>query len=241
MPMHDWSKVSLGEFHDFHAAWLAELRRALMSGVLPDGYYAAVEQHVMGFIPDVLSFREAAGDLGATSGGGTMLLEAPSVPTVQTGVPPYFRQSQLVTVRQADRDQLVAVVEVISPSNKNSRVGIDAFLRKTGSLLGRGVHLVVLDTLRPGRFDPQGMHGAIWQELTSEPIETPGKPLTVASYEAAGQVRAFVQALAAGDGIDDTPLFLEENGCVMLPAEATYMAAFGLLNRRLRHALTAPT
>ena len=237
MPMHDWSKATKGEFHDFHAAWLAEIRRALMSGLLPEGYYAAVEQHVMGFIPDVLTFRESPDDHGSSPSGVTMLLEAPAAPTVETGVPPYYRQSELVTVRQADRDQLVAVVKVISPSNKNSRVGIEGFLRKTGSLLGRGVHLVVLDSLRPGRFDPQGIHGAIWQELTSEPIETPAKPLTVASYEAAGQVRAFVQALAAGDVINDTPLFLEENGCVMLPTESSYMAAFTLLNRRLRRTL----
>ena len=239
MPMHDWSKVTPGEFHDFHAAWLAEIRRVLMTGLLPEGYYAAVEQHVMGFIPDVLSFREVPEERGTTSGGAA-LLEAPALPTVQTGVPPYYRQNRLVTVRREEQDELVAVVEVVSPSNKKSRVGIDGFLRKTGSLLGRGIHLVVLDTVRPGRFDPQGIHGAIWQELTGEPCETPDKPLTVASYEAADQVRAYVQALAAGDVIADTPLFLEENGCVMLPAEVTYMTAFALLNRRLRRTLEAP-
>ena len=239
MPMHDWSNVTKGQFHDFHAAWLAEIRRVLMSGLLPEGYYASVEQHVMGFIPDVLSFRESPDDFNATSASATTLLQAPVAPTVQTGVPPYYRQNELVTVRQSDGDQLVAVVEVVSPNNKNSRVGIEGFLRKTASLLGRGIHLVILDTIRPGRFDPQGMHGAIRQELTSEPIQTSDKPLTVASYEAAGQVRAFVQALAAGDVMGDTPLFLEEDCCVMLPTESSYMAAFTLLNRRLRRVLEA--
>ena len=35
MPVQDWSRIFDRAFHDFHLAWIAELRNALNSGVLP--------------------------------------------------------------------------------------------------------------------------------------------------------------------------------------------------------------
>jgi hypothetical protein len=43
MPIHDWSKVQSGNFHDFHQDWTIEIRRTLNSGLLPPGYSAVVE------------------------------------------------------------------------------------------------------------------------------------------------------------------------------------------------------
>ena len=40
MPVHDWTRVSDGAFHDVHLTWMALLWIALNSGVLPEGYYA---------------------------------------------------------------------------------------------------------------------------------------------------------------------------------------------------------
>ncbi len=42
MPFHDWTRVEPGIFHDFHLAWIGELRRALNSGLLPP--FPAVEK-----------------------------------------------------------------------------------------------------------------------------------------------------------------------------------------------------
>ena len=44
MPVHDWTRVSAGTFHDFHCAWIAEIRKALNDGRLPKDYYAQAEQ-----------------------------------------------------------------------------------------------------------------------------------------------------------------------------------------------------
>ena len=43
MPVHDWTRVAAGMFHDFHNAWITELRNALNGGLLPPDYYALVE------------------------------------------------------------------------------------------------------------------------------------------------------------------------------------------------------
>src|ERR1700739_539434 len=46
MPVHDWTRVGAGIFHDFHHAWIEEIKRALNAGLLPDDYYALAEQFV---------------------------------------------------------------------------------------------------------------------------------------------------------------------------------------------------
>jgi hypothetical protein len=35
MPIHDWTRVDAGLFHDFHQSWTVALCNALNSGVLP--------------------------------------------------------------------------------------------------------------------------------------------------------------------------------------------------------------
>ena len=53
MPVHAWTRVTAGTFHDFHNAWITELRNALNGGVLPAGYYALGEQHTGDVSSDV--------------------------------------------------------------------------------------------------------------------------------------------------------------------------------------------
>ncbi|MBX9679801.1 MAG: hypothetical protein K2X38_13645 [Gemmataceae bacterium] len=57
MPIHDWTRVSAGTWHDFHVAWIAELRNVLNERVLPAGYYAQAEQMVGAMGPDVLALE----------------------------------------------------------------------------------------------------------------------------------------------------------------------------------------
>jgi hypothetical protein len=40
MPIHDWSAVDPGLFHDFHQSWTVELAAALNAGLLGPDYYA---------------------------------------------------------------------------------------------------------------------------------------------------------------------------------------------------------
>ncbi len=60
MPIHDWTRVTAGTFHDFHQAWITHLKESLNDGVLPAGYYAMSEQAVAAVIPAVLSLHIGA-------------------------------------------------------------------------------------------------------------------------------------------------------------------------------------
>ena len=57
MPLHDWTRVTPNDFHDFHLSWIAALRTALNSGLLPEGYFALAEHQAAPFTPDVLTLQ----------------------------------------------------------------------------------------------------------------------------------------------------------------------------------------
>jgi hypothetical protein len=61
MPIHDWSRVPHGTFHDFHQSWMVALRNTLNRGVLPRGYFAAVEQRAPTREADLLALRSPSG------------------------------------------------------------------------------------------------------------------------------------------------------------------------------------
>ncbi len=58
MPLHDWTRVDDGIFHDFYLAWIAEIRRSLNKGLLPDGFYALAEQVAVVDEPYISSFHD---------------------------------------------------------------------------------------------------------------------------------------------------------------------------------------
>ncbi|HQZ68052.1 MAG TPA: hypothetical protein PLY87_23335 [Planctomycetaceae bacterium] len=58
MPLHDWTRVLAGTFHDFHYIWVAELRHRLNRGLLSEGFYAQAEQVAGGSLPDMPLFLD---------------------------------------------------------------------------------------------------------------------------------------------------------------------------------------
>jgi hypothetical protein len=246
MSVHDWTRVKPGIFHDFHHAWIEELKRALNTGVLPQGYYALAEQHAAGLGPDVLTLQgptdqveEQAGRPGGSGGGVSVLVSAPTVEiTAETEMEFYRRKQSAVVVRYVSGDQIVAMVEVVSPNNKAGRAAIRSFVEKTAELLDRRIHLLILDLQPPTRRDPQGIHGAIWEEITGDEYTAPPKkPLTLAAYESGLTIRAYVQPTAVGEKLSDMPLFLEPGAHVPVPLESTYERAFAAVPQRWRGVL----
>src|SRR5205823_9614836 len=78
MPVHDWTRVDAGLFHDFHQGWTVALRNALNAGGLPPEYFALVEQRIRGPIPDVLTLKLSPGTVGPSNGtAGVAVATAP--------------------------------------------------------------------------------------------------------------------------------------------------------------------
>jgi hypothetical protein len=241
MPVHDWTNVDTGIFHDFHHAWIEEIKRALNAGLLPPDCYALAEQVAAGFGPDVLTLQADHDSFTAGSGGAGVLLEEPQVRLVAESGQDFYRSKQKsVVVRHVSGDRVVAVVEIVSQGNKSSQSALRSFLDKATELLARNVHLVIVDLFPPGPRDPDGIHAALWQHFTGRGYELPdSNPLTLAAYEAAISVRAWVEHVAVGDKLPAMPLFLWPKAHIPLPLEATYNQAFAAVPRRWRDVIDA--
>jgi hypothetical protein len=235
MPVHDWTKVEPGIILDFHTVWISEVRNSLNSGVLPPEYYALTEQHAGRIIPDVLALHAApfVQDTSATpSHGGLALADAP--PRIRrkltlNAVPPTRRRT--LAIRHVSGHRLVALIEAVSPSNKDRRDHVEEFAAKVASALALGIHVLVIDLFPPGPYDQNGMHGAIRDLLEeAENLETDDRttdePMSLISYVAGQPVVAYFEPLAVGCSLPDMPLFLQVDRYVNVPLEPAYQAAF---------------
>lgn len=238
MPMHDWSQVQAGIYHNFHYRWIAAIMDRLNAGLLPKGMIAMAEQIIGGPEPDVVTLQQNDIRFPSPVGGSTMLAEAPPRPKTQFVIPVdverYAAKANRVVVRHS-LGKVVAVVELVSPGNKDSRHALRSFVEKTVDLLYDNINLLVIDPFPPGPRDPQGIHKAIWDEITDEPFELPAdQQLTLAAYQAAPIKTAYIEPFAVGQPIPDMPLFLHNNFYINVPLEQTYMDTWAVLPELLR-------
>jgi hypothetical protein len=240
MPVHDWTRVSAGTFHDFHSAWIIGIRNALNGGVLPDDFYAQAEQVAGQIGPDVLTLKWERGEDDAPVRGGVALATAPPqvAVTAQAEMDAYVRKQNSLVIHHSSDDRVVALIEILSPGNKAKRHSYRAFLEKALSALAQDINLLAIDLLPPTKRDPHGLPGAIWAEIEDEEYRQPAdKPLTLAAYVSGSPVRAFVQPIAVGDVLPEMALFLDAANYVKTPLESTYQAAWAGMPRRWREVL----
>ena len=206
MPIHDWARVDAGIFHHFHQRWVGSITDVLNHRVLPGEYYALAEQQGAGFEPDVLTLKASESPL-ADDAGGTA--RCTSVGQGRRGRgrrgrpaggraprPHQGRDRPGVLPAQAERRG--------GPARLGRSPGCDRRGRLKGEQVGpqglRGLRPqgrrvpeppdppAVLDLQPPTSRDPQGIHGAIWDEVAGLPYIRPAdKPLTLAAYEVGRQ------------------------------------------------------
>jgi hypothetical protein len=245
MPAHDWSRESAGTFHHFHTAWITELAKALNNGVLPASFYALAEQKAGRIGPDVLTLQSNSSDSQNPSAdmlGATPIASAPpKVRFAATAEPnEYLKKQRTLVIRHTSNDRIVALIEILSPGNKNSRKTLQDVVKKVLTALRRGYHVLLVDVLPPGPGDPQGIHGAVWAKIARPLfVAPPDKPLTLVAYVASNPIEAYVEPLAVGDKLSPMPLFLSPDWYVLVPLEETYAAAWTTLPRQVRASLSS--
>ncbi len=245
MPIHDWTRVTAGTFHDFHNAWLVEIRNALNTGVLPAEFYAQTEQVAGELNPDVLTLQAGSTNEEQGSGlrGATAVADMPPRVhlRVEAEADALTRRKRALVIRHSSGDRIVAFLEIVSPGNKSARHAFRRLVDRAAGLVSQGYHLLLIDLIPPGPRDPQGIHGAIWGELCEDDYTAPpGKPLTLVSYDAGYPPTAYVEPVAVGDVLPDVPLFLAHGWYVNVPLEATYQAAYRGVPQRWKAVLDAP-
>jgi len=257
MPLHDWSRVDSGIFHNFHLLWISRINAHLNETLLPEPYYAIAEPVLGEAVPDVITLQEqnvASSTSVAPGGQQPGLLEeesqsavalAPAQVLVQDLGPPvpYAFLARQISIRDSLRnDRVLAVIEVVSHANKASRAHSERFLEKSLSLLARGIHLLILDVQAATSLVPHGFHEKLCEAYgaTAPPLPE-GRALQAASYEVLPNaiVRAHIAPLGIGDRLPEMPVFLLPHQYVRLPLESPYLEAFTSLPRKFKALLGA--
>jgi hypothetical protein len=212
------------------------MRKCLNGGLLPAGYYALAEQHAGRPIADLLTLHasEAPGEQlplpPAPDTGGLAVAEAPPRTRRQHSVTSTaLTRSRSLAIRHVSGHRLVALVEIISPANKDRARHVEELTGKILSALSFGVHVLLVDLFLPGRHDPDGLHGVLLRQLeqSDDRYELPnGEPLTLASYAAGPRVEIYLEHVAIGASLPVMPLFLRPDRYVNVPLQPTYDEAY---------------
>jgi hypothetical protein len=232
MSVHDWTRIDSGTYHAFHSAWNTHLMGSLNAGLLPRDYYALSEQVASRRQTDVLTLRHTRRSSGPPD---PTLTVTDTMPSTRLRIRPVARprrqvapRRRRVVVRHITGHQIVAVIEITSPANKDRRASVREFADKIVQMIEGSIGALVIDLLPPGRYDPQGMHGAIWQSFDPAGYQPPpDEPFTLASYRWDGtEPEAFVEPVGLGAPLGDLPLFLDAERYIHVPLERTYLEAY---------------
>jgi hypothetical protein len=144
MPVQDWTRVDAGVWHDFHVAWIPEIRTVLNSGLLPPGYYALAEQHAGRSIADVLTLhaspvRSEPLPLPPDTGGTAVAEVPPRVRRRQTVEQAALVRRRSLAIRHVSDHRLIALIEIVSPANKDRARHVEDFAAKAAEALELGV------------------------------------------------------------------------------------------------------
>src|SRR5262245_43824638 len=163
MPLHEWTRVDAGIFHDLHVAWIPEIQKVLNGGLLPEGYYALAEQHAGRAIADVLTLHASPADpereaarlpLPPATGGVAVADAPPRTRRRYTVEPAALARRRSLAIRHVSGHRLVALIEIASPANKDRSSRVEDFAARAVSALDVGVHLLLVDLFPPGPHDP---------------------------------------------------------------------------------------
>jgi Protein of unknown function (DUF4058) len=144
-------------WRDFHHTFVGCWREAIAEQ-LPDSYEARLDETVnlvhmdeatKKIYPDVAVTRKRRTPRSKSKPAGTLLLEPVTIPHEYLDEE---RQGQIKIVHRPDRT-LVAVLELLSPTNKNGD-GFEEYRGKRRAVLEQDVHLVELDLLLAGNHPP---------------------------------------------------------------------------------------
>jgi len=239
MPIHDWTRVPAGLFHHFHQDWCIEIARELNRGRLPKGLSALVEQRAGPRESDVLTLeRRSPPGSGGRGNGAVATVERPVTRIVRRTTKEIYsgRANRIVVKHHLGR--IVAVIEILSPGNKDSRAALRDFVEKTMEFLSAGIHVLIVDLFPPSVRDPLGMHKVIWDEILEEEFAFPkGKDRILVSYEIGIERVAYVEPVGIGDELPDMPLCVARDVYVMVPLESTYRATWDASPEELRTAV----
>jgi Protein of unknown function (DUF4058) len=216
-------------WESFHSRWANSIADQF-NEVLPRRYFAEVQIRSGSQVEaDVAEFEsaEAPEQTLADGNSGGVAIQAWAPPAAAMTIPIEFPDDLEVHVRdERDDARLVAVVELVSPANKDRPESRSAFAAKSAAYLYRGVGLVALDVVTGRRFN---LHNELIDLLRVDSrFAMPEDALLYAvSYRPvkrgdADQIEVWPAVLKIGAELPVLPLALRGTQPVPLDLEAAY-------------------
>lgn len=221
--------LSLDPWESFHTFWAVSLGDYL-NRLLPRRYRAWVQTHLGRNVEaDVAEFGTPA-EPGDNGWGGGVALQTYAPPAVALTMPAsYPDDMEVQVVDTMGRMRLAAVIELVSPGNKDRPEARRVYAAKCVAYLERGIGLVSVDIVTSHHFH---LHNAIVRLLELGPAcSLPEKEyLSVVAYRPArreerNEIDVWPTALAVGNPLPVVPLALRGAQAVPLDLETTYSEA----------------
>jgi hypothetical protein len=224
MPLHDWARES--GWDGVHQYWLPELARHIKPQLPAEyrvhlGTVPTVSLETVAAKPDV-SVRHWENGIGDRTSPTVAEIGEPEVEVATLTVDP--QRAVLVTFH----GQLVAVIEVVSPANKDRPSSRATYTARYLGYLKSLVHLLLVDVhQRPFGFS---FADALATELAirQDPLPTP-MAITYRVGEPAPNGGSFLgiwsRRLRVGEPLPTLPLPLSVHRSVTVDLEATYSRA----------------
>lgn len=235
MPLRDHFHPPLTRrsWESFHGQWAACIQAWLNRTLPQDRYTAEFELHYGPSVEiDVAEFENT--DIvpaSASKTNGPVAVESPAaVVTAAMTMPLAFPDDLEIRIYDLDDGKrLVAAIELVSKSNKDSPESRRSFVAKCASYLHKGIGLIVVDAVTSRRFN---LHNELVTFLAQgEPyLLPPGCWSYVVGYRPVhrggnSELDMWASPLAIGDNLPVTPLALLRGKTILLDLEQTYQEA----------------
>ena len=232
MPLRDHfhdDSGALGGWSSFHNAWPNTIMRSL-NRKLPARYRALPEVQLgLYAAPDVATWERhlSPADAMPPSGNGvaTAVWTPPSAAATLDVAAPAQDVFEVRVHEPKSGNRLVAVMELVSPGNKDRPDHRDAFVGKCAAYLQQQVCLAVVDVITERSAN---LHAQLVRTLGGRPVAPAADGAlyaTVYRNTKTGDrwgLDVWAYELAVGAALPTLPLWLSADECVPVELEATY-------------------
>ncbi len=232
MPLRDHFRPPVTNrvgWEGFHGMWPARIVQQLRT-ILPLGYFATPKVRLGPYFEiDIGAFeQDDQSPLGANTEGGTALLTAPSPTATYEIENAEIDEYEVQIFSETDEKQLVAAIELVSPSNKDRSESRQAFISKCATLLRQGICVSIVDvvTVRHANLfteilDFVGIRGKV---MGDPPPSLYAVTCRWFNRQRKGIFQTWAYPLALGEALPTFPIWLSPDLSIMFDLEQSYEA-----------------
>ncbi len=209
--------------------------------VLPEPYFAAPGVHLGTLYEvDIGTYRRPVAeesDFDVAKGSVAVATYTPPKPTLT--LEPRLPKQDVYEVRIYDsrrNRQLVAAVEIVSPSNKDRPENRATFVAKAATLLKNNICVSIVDVVSTFHFnlyaDLMSFLDGVDPALGSEPPPMYAATLRLRYEDRRRMMDNWYHPLAIGQHLPTLPIWLKETWAISLDLESTYEATCRTLRIR---------